>query len=510
VAILIGAGFAFKYAIDRGLLGPGARVLIGILVGGAFLAWGVWADRRGWERFSQAVNGGGIALLYLSILAAYHLYGLISGTTAFASLIIVTIGSAALAVMYDSAALAVFATFGGFLNPFLVARGPANLPGLYTYMSVLDLGVVGLAYLRRWRPLDFLAFAATWFVFSLTAEDTSMATGLGFATAFFALFAALPFLRTAIRKATTRQEDLVTLVPNALFYFVAGMLLLERGFEEWQAPFTLALAVAHLGLGFAAAKDDRLMRSAMFALCVLFLTAWIPIQFDDFLVTTGWAIKGILLLMLGARLRNEATRRAAIAVLALAAAGTVVMMGLPDALLGGIVGADRFAPSRLLVSAEGLHVALVIAALYIAGYLLRAGGEIAERSAAVVMGVAANALTLLWFTTEAVEFFNRPGAPGGQALQFSVSAIWGIYAAIVLSIGVIIRVRWPRLFAVAVFGLTILKMATVDLWLLETGFRVLAFIGLGTALLLTSLMYHQFRELILGPDSSGLPETPSL
>ena len=70
LAMLIGAGFAFKYGIDRGFITEPVRVLIGLLAGLAFVAWGSWARRKGWHTFSQAVTAGGIAICYLSVIIA--------------------------------------------------------------------------------------------------------------------------------------------------------------------------------------------------------------------------------------------------------------------------------------------------------------------------------------------------------------------------------------------------------------------------------------------------------
>src|SRR5687768_3338687 len=67
LAILIGAGFAFKYGIDRGVIGPIARVMIGLAAGAGFVVWGEVARRKTWDLFAQALTAGGLALSYLSV-----------------------------------------------------------------------------------------------------------------------------------------------------------------------------------------------------------------------------------------------------------------------------------------------------------------------------------------------------------------------------------------------------------------------------------------------------------
>jgi len=106
-----------------------------------------------------------------------------------------------------------------------------------------------------------------------------------------------------------------------------------------------------------------------------------------------------------------------------------------------------------------------------------------------------------WLSAEALAYYH-PGLGGlrWQPLQFTLSAIWAIYAGILLGVGVASRQRWARLAALGLFTVTVAKMLVIDLWTLSTGERVLAFIGLGGLLLACSLVYHRFKHLILGDE----------
>ena len=43
----------------------------------------------------------------------------------------------------------------------LLSTGVDNEIGLFTYVALLDAGVLAVAYFKRWRSLDFLSFAGT-------------------------------------------------------------------------------------------------------------------------------------------------------------------------------------------------------------------------------------------------------------------------------------------------------------------------------------------------------------
>ncbi len=91
-------------------------------------------------------------------------------------------------------------------------------------------------------------------------------------------------------------------------------------------------------------------------------------------------------------------------------------------------------------------------------------------------------------------------------VAFAFSTLWALYATALLTAGVVLRSKDLRVLAVVLFGLTVGKMAFSDLWLLETGQRLIGFIGIGGLLLGCSLMFHRFKGLLLDePASSSAP-----
>ncbi|MDQ3953631.1 MAG: DUF2339 domain-containing protein, partial [Actinomycetota bacterium] len=239
LALLIGAGFGFKYGVDEGFIGPSARVLLGIVAGIAALFWGEWSERRGWPRLAQAVSGGGIALLYLTIWSAFQLYGLVSGVEAFAALTAVAAGGGYLALRYDSRVLAVMSTVGGFGNAVLIGEGFESPSALFGYIVILDCVVLGLAYVRGWRLLDHIAFAATWaylvlggtaayLVAELSGDEPPAGLLLAFATVYFFMFSALAVARRVGAQRRAPASETFLLVANCALYVLTTMALLSE------------------------------------------------------------------------------------------------------------------------------------------------------------------------------------------------------------------------------------------------------------------------------------------
>lgn len=146
VALVIGIGFFLKLSFDNNWIGETGRVVLGIVCGLALLGGGeLWQKR--YPIWAQPLTGGGIAVLYLSIFAAFSLYDLIDNVTAFGLFFLITLAAAGLALKYDSMAIAILGIIGGFATPLLLKDELPDQRLLIAYILILDLGVLGMMLL---------------------------------------------------------------------------------------------------------------------------------------------------------------------------------------------------------------------------------------------------------------------------------------------------------------------------------------------------------------------------
>jgi uncharacterized membrane protein len=78
--------------------------------------------------------------------------------------------------------------------------------------------------------------------------------------------------------------------------------------------------------------------------------------------------------------------------------------------------------------------------------------------------------------------------------QVGLSLLWTLYAGIALAWGFLRSNPAVRYAALALFGLTVLKVFAVDLGAVKTGYRILSFLVLGIVLLLVSVAYQKRRR----------------
>jgi len=165
LVLFLGVIFFVKLSIERGWLPPGLRVLIGFITGLGLLAGGWWSQR--WPRYqvlTSTLCATGIVVLYGVSFAAHSLYRIPPfdhALVTFAVMSMVTVTAFWLAVQQDARVIAVLGMLGGFLTPVLCSTGQDNPFGLFSYIALLDLGVLTVSGKKKWAALPGLAAAGT-------------------------------------------------------------------------------------------------------------------------------------------------------------------------------------------------------------------------------------------------------------------------------------------------------------------------------------------------------------
>ena len=166
ITLIIGVGFFFKYAIDNRWIGETGRVTLGAIAGLATLAIADQFWRRDQKTFAQGICGTGIAVLYLSFYASFAFYHLVPQAAAFLLLSLTTVVAGALALRYNSPAIAALGMSGGYASPILLSSGEDRPWTFFGYLLLLNIGALSIARTRAWRLLEWLAFCATWYLYA--------------------------------------------------------------------------------------------------------------------------------------------------------------------------------------------------------------------------------------------------------------------------------------------------------------------------------------------------------
>lgn len=340
VVLFFGAVFLAKYAADHSLF-PIELRFAAIAAGALSLSIVGWRLRNKRPAYAEVLQGGGIAGLYLTVFAAASLYHLIPLPLAFALMVAIALAAAILAVAQNALSLAVIGTAGGFLAPILVSTGSGNHVALFSYYSILNLGIFAVAWFRTWRVLNVLGFVFTFTITGLWRASGYTPDELFSADAFLILFF-LMYVGVSILNCIRQPPNLKGYVSGSLVFglpivaFTLHATLVAR-IDYALAWSALATGAFYLVLAYALLRSGResfrLLVEAFAALGIIFASLAIPLAFDTRTTAAMWAVEGAGLVWLGVRQQRKLAR--AFGALLQIAGGFGYLIGLryhPDAL----------------------------------------------------------------------------------------------------------------------------------------------------------------------------------
>ncbi len=304
--LVLGISFFVKYAIDKDWINEPARVGIGILTGS--IVMGVAHRlRKNYAAFSSVFVGGAISIFYLTIGIAFHDYHLFNQTVTFIIMVVITIFSAFVSVSYNRKELAILSLIGGFAVPFMVSTGEGNYKVLLTYIAILNVGMLIIAYFKKWNIVTLLAFLFTvilyssWFGMEFYSLKFPYQGALIFASIFYFIFSIATVINNIRNKGTFTKLEYFIMLANTFFYFGMGATIIENWNPEFKGIFTIALALYNFVFAIILYRKFGINKDAIYfllGLTLTFVTLTIPFQFNGNYITLFWACEAVLLLWL--------------------------------------------------------------------------------------------------------------------------------------------------------------------------------------------------------------------
>jgi len=190
IALVLAALFFLSYSVEHGWLSPMVRASLGMVTGIVLLLVCELRVARDYSFTANAMDGAGIAILYATLFAIHALWHLLPVGVVFALMLIVTAIAVLLSIRRDSVFIALLGLVGGFATPALLSTGENKPIALFSYLLLLNVGLLWVAIQRRWPLLTALSVVFTviyewsWIGKFLTVSQLPLAVSI------FILFAA--------------------------------------------------------------------------------------------------------------------------------------------------------------------------------------------------------------------------------------------------------------------------------------------------------------------------------
>lgn len=511
LAILIGVAFFLKYSFDNKLIGETGRVMLGIFWGAAFIGAGEYLQKkRSMALYGQMLSGGGLAVLYLALYAAFALYHLIPASLATVGMLAVTTTGITLSVRYSAYSLAAIALLGGFLTPVMLSTGQNRPLSLFSYVLLLDMGTLLLLRFRQWPSLAAASLFGTVMLYTgwhaeYFADDQRL-LAIGIIAVFFIFYNVYLLLSRCCFRNDESKVDQIVIFGSAVFFFLA--FFAQQHWEStWPVKvFTVVLAGCEIGLAELVRRrvpQARLTTAAYAAVSVIMTVIATFVALEQRWILPALAAEMVALGWIGLRLNFPALLRGAYLL------GLVVVFRFFDAVVLYLEPFERFVPvfnGRFLVCAGA------VAGFYLLVFLLSRCRDKLGPNGRSVIGITfiiAQFLSLALLSVEVHDFFRfRSPAhflaweASHYGYQLSLSVLWALYASLLTGVGIFRRIRGARILGILLLGATVLKVFLVDLSELQTFYRIISFIVLGLLLLAVSYGYNRCKHFIFGEDQS--------
>lgn len=165
LALFIGAGFFVKYSIDKNLISPVMRLVIGAIVGLGMIGGSFWFERGRYDTMRHTFASGGIGVLYSVFFAATLYYEYLPRPVGFVSLSVISAAAFVLALFHRGVAISVLGGVGAYITPLLVTTGQGGLVSLFVYLTLVNVGIYQVV--KRLESNALLLFASVGTMLSL-------------------------------------------------------------------------------------------------------------------------------------------------------------------------------------------------------------------------------------------------------------------------------------------------------------------------------------------------------
>ena len=505
ITIVFAVGFFLKYSFDKGWIGPAGRVALAYLLGIGILAVGNYFHKKKYTTFGLCLFGGGIAVLYFSTYAAFQVYQLISQELSFFLMILITMLTCLMAIIYDNRILAILGLIGGFLTPILLSTGRANHLALLTYMTILNLGIFAIAFFKRWHILTGLGFVATYLLYTgWYFNHYSRAhfwIAIIFLNIFYLIYTMMPFLYDFFREKAIKLRGFFIPGLNSLFAFLYSFSMIKGKFSiEWASIISISYAFIFLLIAqflYRQGVQHRYAFSVFLAKAALFLVITIPLIFSRHWITIFWAAQAFILLLMGIKRNRQELKIGSYLLMTI----SVVKLYLFDLYMVFLYDMDRLVIARgydYLLWERYLTLIFVLTILYV--YFRKILKEINRQEvtspvSAILWGIWGSLLFII-FTLEVSVLFNEINEPAQFA---ALSVLWTIFSIVLMLLGFKKESVRMRITAICLFLFTLGKVFFLDIANISTPYRILSFFILGVILLVTSYLYYRFKDKILAP-----------
>ncbi|MCH7337503.1 DUF2339 domain-containing protein [Acinetobacter sp. NIPH 2699] len=328
VAILmVGVVLLLRFASEHWQLSLGVKLGFIASAGGITTVVGYLLQKKN-QLFAVALQGLGLAVVFLTLIFSHHFAVIGSLTTASILFVILLLVTVYLSLKQQALYLAILALTMAYLAPLLIPQNHPDVIFLFAYYFLINLAVAVVNFIQPWKILHQIAFFATMFiggaVIGIYADHQQYKTLDLILWLHIALFIWLSIRYSQLMlRAQNQQEEtepkllrlppildvgLIFSVPVLGFSLHAYLMHNSTQALTWGA---VALAIVYIVLNVWIKRQHpqlSILAKSFFILAVVFVALIFPLAKGAHWTSTGWVIQGTALIVWGVTERYRLSR----------------------------------------------------------------------------------------------------------------------------------------------------------------------------------------------------------
>ncbi len=306
VVLVTGVSIGVKYAIDKQLISEIMRILLAYAAGMLLFVFSTRL-RKKYLLFSAILFSGSMAILYFTTYAASVYYHFVPPIVAFVSMAALTVYTAFMSMQYDRREIAIIGMIGAYGIPFLISANAERIVYFFSYILLINVGVLLLSFKKHWKLMNQVALAITWILFigwGLTRYDNSQqATGGVFMALYFLIFlASAAGFRIKNNNTMSFPDIILLLINNAALYLAALIVFGINGYSPVLSVITGCFFVLTALLAYLSWKLFPLtiiLQRTLICQSLVFLLMFVAFAWDGLAVTLLWVGIAVVLFTSG-------------------------------------------------------------------------------------------------------------------------------------------------------------------------------------------------------------------
>ncbi len=306
VVLVIGLSIGVKYAIDRQLISEAARIILAYSAG-IILYLLSWRLKKNYQLFSAILFSGGMASLYFTTYAAFVYYGFFSFAITFLLMAGFTVYTAFESIRYNRQEIAVLGMVGAYGIPFLISANSERADLFFSYIILINVGIVYLSFKKKWKVMGQLALLISWALFILWGffryEVKDFWTGFMLMGTFYFLFTVNALAYRLVRSEPLTAGNIRQVTINNIALYLSALIVFGYGefgthlasTTGWIFVFMLLLAL----LSYFFFPSEILLQQALAIQTVILLSMFIGFYWSGLTVTLLWVAVAVVLFVLG-------------------------------------------------------------------------------------------------------------------------------------------------------------------------------------------------------------------